>query len=180
MVEEYKIIDGYEDYMISNYGKVFNIKRGKFLKLSKNKDGYFVVNLYKNGKLKHFRVHRLVAKAFIPNPDNLDTVDHIGSKTDNRVCNLRWLSNYDNISRFHREQKTEEQRTHYRENIKRATEKASEVNKKPVICLETGKIYESARQAEKELNINHNCISGVCRGELKQTHGLHFEYLLKE
>lgn len=173
MKEEYKVIDGYEDYLISNYGKVFNVKRGKFLKLSKGRNEYLRVDLSKNGKSKQFLVHRLVAQAFIPNPLGLDTVDHIGSKTDNRVCNLRWLTRSENASRFFKEQMTQEQREHYKENYK----KVCEANKKPIICLETNKIYESITQAEKELNIDHRNICRVLKGKIRQTHGLHFKYL---
>lgn len=174
MIETFKVIDGYENYMVSNYGKVFCIKRGKFLILNKDRYGYLYVNLYMNGKAKKLKVHRLVAQAFIPNSDNLDTIDHInGIKTDNRVENLQWLSSVDNSKKFHREQKTEE----WKRNL---YEKVYEVNRKPIICTETGKIYESITQASRELNLKKSNVSKVCKGQLKSTHGLHFEYLLKE
>lgn len=177
MREEYKIIDGYENYMISNCGKVFNIKRGKFLKLRKDRYGYLLVDLSKNGKAKTFLIHRIVAQAFIPNPDNLETVDHIGSKTDNRACNLRWLTRSNNVKRFYNEQMTEEQREHYKTVHKETVKKAQETRKKAIICIETGKIYESTRQAERELKIDNRRICQVLKGQLERINGFHFEYL---
>lgn len=178
MVEEFRPVRGYERYYVSDLGRVLNTKTGRFLKMHKNnKTGYLQLGLWKDGKMKLFLIHRLVATAFIPNPDNLDTVDHInGQKNDNRACNLQWLSNHDNASKFHREQITQEQRKFYRENIK----KTNEVCKKSIICLETGKIYKSITQASEELNLDNSNISKVCNGKIKQIHGLHFEYLLKE
>ena len=107
--ETWKQITGYPDYFISNTGKIRNVKSGKELQQILNKQGYLVINLHNNKKMKQFYVHRLVAQAFISNPDNLDTVDHRnGLKTDNRTENLQWLSNSDNIKKFHKEQATEE------------------------------------------------------------------------
>lgn len=86
-------------YEVSNYGDIRNIKTGKLRKPSKDKEGYLNINLSAiSKKYKGFGVHRIVAKTFIPNPNNLETVNHINyDKTDNRVCNLNWMSNYDNI-----------------------------------------------------------------------------------
>ena len=75
----------------SNYGK------GKFLKQTIHKKGYHRVGLYRDGKQKRFSVHRLVAQAFIPNPDNKPEVDHINQdKSDNRLENLRWVTSSEN------------------------------------------------------------------------------------
>lgn len=102
--EIWKDIDGYEGlYQISNYGQVKSLKdnhgnpREKILKGVKNHKGYLRLTLYKNKKMINYSVHRLVAQAFIDNPNNFETVNHINEdKTDNRACNLEWMSVADN------------------------------------------------------------------------------------
>lgn len=94
--EEWVTIKGY-DYFISTYGAVENGITGKILKPQSDKDGYHCVNLYKNGKQKKFKIHRLVAEAFINNPENKKCVDHINNnKLDNNINNLRWATNSEN------------------------------------------------------------------------------------
>lgn len=92
-LEEWKDIDGYEGYyQISTFGNVRSIRSNRNLSL-KDRLGYKCVNLSVNGKARTFSVHRLVAKAFIPNYQNKPTVNHINEdKSDNRVDNLEWAS----------------------------------------------------------------------------------------
>ena len=91
-----KKIKDFEEYFITESGEVFNNK-GKKLKLQLNQDGYLVVNLRKGGKYFHKRVNRLVAEAFIPNPNNLPVVNHIDHVRDNNdVSNLEWVTVSDN------------------------------------------------------------------------------------
>ena len=100
MKDIYKMvkIEGFEDYLISKDGKILSTKRKKpkFLKTHTDKYGYLHVKLTKNKKLFGFNLHRLIAKAFVDNPDieNYDMVDHINhNRTDNRIENLRWCNN---------------------------------------------------------------------------------------
>jgi len=82
-----------ENYIIYSDGKVYSKISNKFLKPQNNRNGY--LRVYIAGKL--YYVHRLVAKKFIPNPDNLPCVDHIdGDKTNNDVSNLRWVTHMTN------------------------------------------------------------------------------------
>ena len=99
-MEEWKNVIGYEGlYEVSNKGNVRNVRRNKLLRLPKNYYGYIQVCLYKNGISTGFLVHRLVAQAFIHNPDNLPQVNHKDEdKTNNNVDNLEWCDQaYNNL-----------------------------------------------------------------------------------
>jgi len=92
MTEFIQITD-YPNYQINSLGEVRNIETLRILKSFKNNQGYFNVNLCKNGIKKEFLVHRLVALAFIENPENKLCVDHRdGNKTNNNLTNLRWAT----------------------------------------------------------------------------------------
>ena len=90
--------------MVSNMGRVKSLgnnktRKEKILKNIKGKDGYLSVGLYKDGKIKMYLVHRLVAQAFIPNSNNKPFIDHINTiRTDNRVENLRWVTSKENMN----------------------------------------------------------------------------------
>lgn len=99
--EVWKDIEDFPNYQVSNMGRVKSFcqqKEGKILKQNFVRNNYLSVGLYYNGKTKTFRVHRLVALAFIPNPENKETINHINEvKTDNRVENLEWMTVKENI-----------------------------------------------------------------------------------
>lgn len=102
--ERWMPVEGYENYLVSNTGMIKGSK-GNLLTIVLDKYGYETVSLCKHSKPKTFLVHRIVAKSFIPNPKNLQTVDHIdGNKRNNSVDNLQWLSRRDNLQKYHREQ----------------------------------------------------------------------------
>jgi len=90
-------IKDYEDYLIFEDGGVLSIKTNKFLKPGKTPNGYLFVHLYKNGKSKPFKIHRLVGLHYIPNSYNKPFIDHIDrDKTNNDISNLRWATRSEN------------------------------------------------------------------------------------
>lgn len=157
-----KDIIGYEGfYAITDTGEVWSHRRKKFLKPSwsnsnsgKEFKGYLQVALCVNGKRQWKKIARLVAEAFIPNPDNLPEVDHINSdRSNNSISNLQWISKEDNLGK--------------RRNIKL------------VKCLENNKIYNSINEAARDLNLNVGSISQVIHGKMKQTGGYHFTEVMR-
>ena len=97
MLEEFKIITGFENYEISNFGRVRNLLNDKYVSICIGNHDYKVVNLKKNGKFNQKLIHRLLAQEFIDNPDNLQVIDHIDeNKLNNNLDNLRWITQQQN------------------------------------------------------------------------------------
>lgn len=107
ILETWKDIEGFEGiYQVSDQGRVKSLERyspqkhlikERILKFSVSQGGYLDVSLYKDGKRYHKKPHKLVAEAFIPNPNNLPEVDHIDTnKFNNTVENLRWVTHQEN------------------------------------------------------------------------------------
>lgn len=93
----FRIIKEYPNYMVSDNGIIKNCKTGRFLKPCINPNGYFYINLCINGKRKTHLIHKLVAEAFINNPDNKKEIDHIdNNKLNNSVKNLRYCTHQEN------------------------------------------------------------------------------------
>lgn len=174
MKEIWKSIEGYEGYYeVSNYGRVRSVDRiveysngylakhkGRILKGESDKRGYKRVRLSKNDKSKKFQVHRLVAIAFIPNPENKPFVNHIDETTfNNHVDNLEWVTGSENMRHG-----TIQQRL-------------SDLKKKPIRCINDGKEFGSVNEASDYYGIERKLISGVLSGAKKTTYGLRFEYL---
>lgn len=98
-----KIIKDFENYTVNDSGDnektVFSSYKGRYKKPQKFKNGYLFVTLFNKGVTKIFLLHRLIAEAFIPNPENKPCIDHInGIKSDNRVDNLRWVTYKENMN----------------------------------------------------------------------------------
>jgi hypothetical protein len=93
-IEEWRDINGYDNYQVSNLGRVQNTTSGHVMKLFRNNSKYLCVVLSIKGTKTTHKIHRLVAQQFIPNPNNKTTVDHIDNKAteNNNVSNLRWAT----------------------------------------------------------------------------------------
>lgn len=153
-----KDIVGYEGlYQITSDGKVYSLYSNKYLKTHIDGCGYERVKLYKNHKGIQYDIHRLVAKVFIDNPENKEQVNHIdGNKFNNNVENLEWVTRLENIHHA------------YDTGLKKSARK--------IICLETGKIFNSAKEAGEYYNTHFSHIYKVCKGERKTAGGYHWNY----
>jgi hypothetical protein len=168
-VEIWKPIVGYDGYEISNLGRVKSVKFGKekIMKNDKNEDGYLRVNLCKEGNHKHFKVHRLVAQAFIPNPNNFPIINHKNEiKTDNRVENLEWCTySYNNT---------------YNDRAKKSGKKSGKTLTRPILQFtkdgEFVRRWDSAIQVESELGIKYSGITKCCEGRYKTSGGYVWGY----
>lgn len=166
MKEIWKDVEGYENlYQVSNLGRVKALGNGicnskeKILKAAKDAGGYLRIALSKYGKKKFYMVHRLVASAFIPNPYSLPQVNHRDEdKTNNTIQNLEWCS------------------AKYNSNYGTRTQRISDFFSKSVICVETGKIYHSLMQIEREMGFSCSNLSNVCNGKRKTCGGFHWRY----
>ena len=97
-VEVWRSIENYDNYAVSSFGRVKNTKTGKILKEgSVDSHGYCLVGIYEDRVKKTHKIHRLVACAFIDNPDDKECVDHKNNnRTNNHISNLRWATNKEN------------------------------------------------------------------------------------
>ena len=96
-VEVFRSIENYDNYAVSSFGRVKNVRTGIILKARNDKDCYLRVNLYEDAIRKTHQVHRLVANAFIDNPDDKLCVDHKDNdKTNNHISNLRFATSKEN------------------------------------------------------------------------------------
>ena len=165
----YKAIKGYEGiYEVNEFGQVRSVDRiveykngkivnykGKELKILMDKDGYATVRLSKNCIYKTMKVHRLVAEAFLPNPDNLPQVHHINhERNDNRACNLKWVSKAEQID----------------DHLRAAVSKAQGTRLR-VVGHGIDKIFISAHEVERELGVANTYVLKVAKGVFKQAKG---------
>lgn len=157
-----KDIEGYENYMISNTGMVFNKKRNVYLKPVLN-ERYMVVLLYKNNKRKQFYVHRLVANAFCEKKEGKIIVNHKDfDKTNNHHSNLEWVTTRENIMHFLRSE-------YYipRKMSEVAKRKMVNSKQKKVKCLLDNIIFESIMDFAKYKGISISQASQKLNGILK-------------
>lgn len=171
-IELWVTIPEHPNYKVSSFGRVKSLARKhrlkndnyymtkeKIIKPAVNKNGYQHLSL----DCKDYRVHRLVAQAFIKNPNNYRDVNHKnGNKLDNRVSNLEWVSHSQN-------------EIHKIYVLKKSGKFIRPMRK--VLCVETGKKYESIASACRDLGIKTSHISEACQGKISQTCGYHWRYL---
>jgi hypothetical protein len=162
-MEIWKEIEGYEGlYKISNYGRVKNIKTGRILKSHLNPDGYPIIGLFKDGKQQNIFMHRLVAIAFVENPNNFPFVNHKDeNKRNYNIDNLEFCT------------------CKYNLNYGNAQERKVEKSLVPVVQKtksgEVIKIHKSMNQAERDTGVPHNNISICVSGKLKTAGGYIWE-----
>lgn len=143
-------------YRVSNGGDIFNVITNKKLKTTIKKTGYVYVILTKEKHKYHKRVHRLVAEAFIPNPDNLPQVNHKDEeKTNNKVDNLEWCTAKYNMNHGTRNKRISKFRQTHQFG-------GNNPNAVKVLNKTTGEIFESVRDAAKKYNCHPSSISSAC------------------
>lgn len=187
-MEVWKDIQGYDGlFQISNLGNVKRKQKTYFcgnntkrvleerLIVGEQVKGYRRVALWNNKKYKRVFVHRLVAQAFIPNPENKPQIDHINTdKLDNRVENLRWVTpkeNRNNPLSYKKQKESQKGEKNYWFGKFGALHH----NSKKVKCIETNSVYGGIAEAERKTGITH--ISMVCRGVRKTAGGYHWQYV---
>lgn len=161
--EIWKPIVGYEKYYeVSNFGRV---RRIHYITLSKSRNEYLRAHISKNNKPKNVLVHRLVAEAFLPNPENKPQVNHInGDKADNRVENLEWNTVSENT-------------LHAWHIIKTCRINNVMYKPKKVKCVETGEIFDSLAEAERVTGVAHQNIHKCMTGKRIRAGGYKWEFV---
>ena len=153
-MEEWKEVNRFEGYYwVSDQGRVKN-RYGRILKPEYSNKGYACIQLSKGNKRKKYRVHRLVAEAFIPNPDGLPEVNHKDeNKAHNSAANLEWCDRVHNMES-------------YMEN-----HPDTAFGKRAIYCFDLDKYFRSASAASVHTGICRSSIVKVCRGQLHQAGG---------
>lgn len=150
-----------------------HIRKGRILKQSIGTTGYYSVNLSRNGKTKYVRVHKLVAEAFIPNPNNYYCINHKdGNKLNNYFCNLEWCDFSHNLK--------EAYRIGLRQNKYKGKYGREAQFSKPLLQFSLDgdfiKEWENAEQVKRELGYCAENIRSVCRGKRNQANGFKWKY----
>lgn len=164
LIKDVGEIKGYEQYggkyFVLSSGDVWSKFKGDMLKPYPNTDGYLLVDLRDGDKRKQVRVHRMVALAFLPNPDNLETVNHIDECiTNNELSNLQWMSVADNVR------------------YGTGSQRSAAARCKPVECVETGVIYPSMKEAAAAVNGSTGNLSNAIKNNWKHR-GYHWRYAI--
>ena len=167
LYEEWKPTQ-YKNYEVSNKGRVRNKKTKAIHRPYKNKKGYLQVTLRDGGKYHIGLVHRLVAMAFLDNPSHKETVNHKdGNKENNNVNNLEWNTVKENIQHSIKVLGVDPAK---------GLDKTHEKNKRKILRSD-GKIYNSIKEAKKDIGKPSAHIVEVCQGKLKKTAGYGWSYL---
>lgn len=165
MNEIYKDIQGYEGkYQISNLGNVYSLITNKILKPGLTLDGYYQVNLYKNGVKKHLYIHRLVAQSFLDNPNNYPIINHKDENPMNNIySNLEWCDKK------------------YNNNYGKCKDKHAKTVSKPINQYDLQdnfiKQWNSMKEASETLKLSRGNICLCCQGIRNKTGGYRWRYL---
>ncbi len=155
--EEWRPINEYPNYAISNLGRVRNVKTGKLLRPVVGHWGYVQVTLFNEFGSKNKKIHRLVLEAFSNNSEDLE-INHInGNKQDNALSNLEWCTKSENIAHA------------YKQGLKHAP------HRKRVMIVETGEIFDSLTDCARCIEGSHENISRCLSGRLNKHKGYHFK-----
>lgn len=159
----WKKIKGFENYSVSDSGKVRNDETGLILGQQEDKDGYLMVNLCQNRVRRFVGVHRIMAETFIPNPNNYPIVNHKDENIKNNTLeNLEWCD------------------ASYSTNYGSRNYRTGLANSKKVYQFEDGELvgwYQSTKLAGKFLGINPSHIADCCRGVKKSAGGFTWKYV---
>jgi hypothetical protein len=180
-METWRDITGFEGrYQVSTCGNVRSLFSADSHRIGRIRKpnmcvGYHRMGLRLNGKMRHLKVHRLVAVAFIPNPMNKPFVNHInGIRTDNRVENLEWCTHAENIEHAWR---TGLAKPHHSPNSGKFKKGHAA---KPVVALDdSGNVvarYNSGRDADKALGLSRGQVCRALKGRRNHTGGFQFKY----
>ena len=188
MQEIWKPVTGYEGlYEVSNMGNFRKLCLNgtiKVLKTTKNNWGYHTIGLWKNKKVKQYRASRLIAEAFIPNPDNKPYVDHIDTNKDNnKVDNLRWVSPSENsnniLSRKHMLESWESEER--REKQRRINLGKNHPRARAVYQLDEDdtvlNTFATTTEAALSIGCKHGNITKCCNGERLRAGGYRWKYV---
>lgn len=164
MTEIWQHIPGYEGlYEISTLGRVVRAKDKYLMKFTIDSDGYFSVGLTKGHKQSWFRVNRLVAQTYLPNPYNLPIVHHKdNNKQNNSVSNLEWVTVQANTLHAI----TTGRLTFNRPHLKRIAQIRGNNLKKAVMCLDTGKLYSSIQECALDIELGRDALSRHIRNQI--------------
>ena len=170
-MEHWKVVEGTQGALeVSDLGRVkSNLRDGRILKTQPDKKGYHRLRMTINRKKYSFKLHRLVAQAFIPNPENKPQVNHIdGDKNNNAVSNLEWVSNKENAH-------------HAISNglwssVLEGSRKENDSRKKPIVAIKDGVVTEFSSVADAERALGSRHITDVLKGKRQQAKGYRFAY----
>ena len=160
-----KAIDGYNGYFVTEEGLVFSSKSNRFLKFSYDKQGYKRVGLSMGCyKTKTIKIHRLVAQAFIPNPENKGDVNHIdGNKSNNNLSNLEWCTRSENIKHaFDNNLKiiTDKQRDRFILMVKSQTGSKNPASRM-IVNIETGEVFNTIKEVLPLVNLKRTTFQAM-------------------
>ena len=177
-MEIWKDVPGYIGlYKVSNYGRLKSVKKQLVLKTCGSGNRYKTVSLCK-GMRKTFRLHRLVAAAFIPNPDNKPCVDHIdGDKSNNRADNLRWVTTKENCNNPITKSRLNKKIGEYMVGRLGGLHQRAKQIAMYSICGDLIKTFLSVKDAQRETGLNDSNIVKCCKGIKKTCGGYIWAYV---